>query len=73
MNAINQVYRVRTKPLMKHNRHNAKQGSLVVIDYKWEDGTYTGYAISDNREVQGYYAFRPCDLSRLEFHEEINN
>lgn len=75
---IGHVYRVRTTPDYcgsnpNDKQHFAVQGSLVVIQNRWPSGNYHGLAPSAYDGQQQGYNFRPCDLSRLDYHEEINS
>jgi len=70
MSVINQVFRVRTEGILTRG-HSAKKGSLVVIDYVLPNNKFIGFCV-DRNGTQWLHTFRPCDLSRLEFHEEVN-
>jgi len=70
MSILNQVYRVRTNP--QPETHMAKQGSLVVIESDWEKPNFFGLCVGVSTGEPILQRFRPCDLSRLPFHEEIN-
>jgi len=72
MSIVNQVYRVRTEPQYKAGHHMADKGSLVVLNYKFTDGDYAGFAYCRQTKQTLYHRFRPCDLQRLEFHDEVN-
>jgi len=74
---IGHVYQVRTAPdfigIEPHQKqHFAVQGSLVVIQDRYPSGNYMGLAPSAHDGQQSAYNFRPCDLKRIEFHEEVN-
>ena len=83
---IGQVYRVRTHPLTDSRytkpskdsdgwlHHCAKKGSLAVVLYKMIScDRYMCQVVMDVSGEVETRTMRPCDLQRVEFHEEVNN
>lgn len=73
---VGHVYRVRTSPLGA-NYHAAEKGSLVVITGKVTHleeyaGCYHGQAKGFATNETLTFLFRPCDLSKLANHAEVN-
>ena len=75
---IGHVYRVRTDCIRKGAPHCAKKGSLVVIMGIWppevsKQQPFYGQGIGFSSGDPMIMSFRPCDLSRVEFHDEVNS
>lgn len=75
MSAVGRVYRVRTEPMndITFSFHAAKKGSLVVITKRHHDGCYTGQAVGYATGRILDFTFRPCDLQKVEYDDEVNN